>query len=197
MNVQTIGVLASAKSKGKILIHWYVCWSVGSNIHSTLCERFGLPFSRILDVTTVFPGFPTPGTVVHTWNLITKYSTPILYRSHFRMWVTIATNLCPIMSVKRRNIFTSKPAWTNAVTSLRLWYPVMECLETKPREYYKILQEASPRRSGKFYTETSNFMKMSIGTVRGKPHITLYEHHAEPNEPISPAVPLWQTFLKI
>ena len=37
----------------------------------------------------------------------------------------------PMSAKKRRK--NSKPAWTNAVTSLPLWLHVMECLEMKPR----------------------------------------------------------------
>ena len=51
-----------------------------------------------------------------------------------------------LMSVNRRRN-TSKPAWTNAVTSLPLWFHVMEWLEMKPgvQSYYETLQEKSQR----------------------------------------------------
>ena len=62
--------------------------------------------------------------------------------------------------------------------------------EAKVLQYYKTLQEASSRKSGKSYSETTNVMKsrMSIAIVRGNRHMEACEDRAfhEPNEPTSP-----------
>jgi len=43
---------------------------------------------------------------------------------------------------RRRN--TSKPAWTNAIISLPMWFHAMECLESgkEAKYFYKTLREA-------------------------------------------------------
>ena len=69
------------------------------------------------------------------------------------------------MSAKRKRK-TSKPTKANAVTSLPLWFHVMECLEMKPRQYCKTLPEASPSLFPKPHTSLTVKSRMSVAIGR-------------------------------
>ena len=92
------------------------------------------------------------------------------------------------MNAKVRNI--SKPAWTNAVTCLPLWFHVTHSIEMKPRQYYKTLQEASPRNqeslTPKLQASWSQGWALQLyeaSHTSMHPRIT---HSHEPNERTSP-----------
>ena len=73
----------------------------------------------------------------------------------------------PMSAESRRNM--SKPG-TNAITSLPLYFYLMECLEMQPRYSSTTKPCRKPRQENqdKSYSETTNFMKsrMSIAIVR-------------------------------
>ena len=92
----------------------------------------------------------------------------------------------PICATRRRN--TSKLACTNAITSLPLWFHVMECLEMKSRQHSttKPCKRILAKKPGKSYSETSKFMKsrMSCVIVRATHqcmHPRITHPHYEPN----------------
>ena len=74
---------------------------------------------------------------------------------------------------------------------------MVDCLGMKPIQYCSTtvqkLGGGLAKKSGKFYSETTNFIKsrMSIAIVRGKPHIyvlhpRITDPHYEPNEATFP-----------
>ena len=88
----------------------------------------------------------------------------------------------PMSAKRRRNI--SKPVWTNAVTSLPLWFHVMQYLEMKPRWYSTVLQNlaGSLVTSNVMKDEHCNFVRVIHQCIRGSRIPTL--SRTRPTSPV-------------
>ena len=82
----------------------------------------------------------------------------------------------PMNMKRRRNI--SKHAWINAVISLPLWFHAMECLQRKPRQFYKTLQEASPRNQESPILKLQTSWSQEWALQLYVPHIFAFVDHA-------------------
>ena len=135
------------------LVHRIPKWELSNNpaVHlGKLCfetiANFGSFFVRsALNVVWVFLlRIAVPGLIRQTLkfsiaDVIRVFVTPSRTEQN-AFWMNIHWKPEAVLTAKRRN--TSKATCTNAFTSLP-WIHVMECLEMKPRKYYKTLEDTS------------------------------------------------------